>query len=115
MLAPSEIAALGAALSEIENPFTAAAIRFLMLTGWRGAEARALRWENVNMETGEVLLPTTKTGRDMRTLGAAALEIIANLPRVNGNPHVFAGGRSASVSYKDTSWCLRRCMSAGRA
>ena len=39
VLAPSEIQALGAALSEIDSPFAAAALRFLMLTGWRNGEA----------------------------------------------------------------------------
>ena len=86
MLAPSEIAALGAALAELDSPFTAGALRFLVLTGWRNGEALALRWENVDMEAGEALLPTTKTGRDRRTIGAAALEIVASLPRINRKP-----------------------------
>ena len=115
-LAPSEIAALGAALSGLDNPIVAAALRFLTLTGWRNGEALALRWEDVNLETGEALLPSTKTGRDRRTIGAAALDILANLPRINGNPHCFAGAKSAAVSYKTLHKAFRAaCDGAGVA
>ena len=99
VLAPSEIQAMGAALAGIENPFIAAALRFLVLTGWRNGEALSLRWENVDAETGEIVLPSTKAGRDRRTVGAAALAVLESLPEVNGNPFVFAGGRSAAISY----------------
>ena len=114
VLAPSEIQALGAALSEIDSPFAAAALRFLMLTGWRNGEALAIECDKVNFETGEIVLPSTKTGRDRRTVGAAALEIIAGLPRINGNPFVFAGTRSAALSYKTLHGALvRACARAG--
>ena len=113
VLAPSEIQALGAALSEIDSPFAAAALRFLMLTGWRNGEALAIEWDKVNFETGEIVLPSTKTGRDRRTVGAAALEIIADLPRINGNPFVFAGARSSALSYKTLHGALvRACARA---
>ena len=116
VLAPSEIQALGAALSEIDSPFAAAAIRFLLLTGWRNGEALALRWDNVDMETGEAVLPSTKTGRDRRTIGAAALDILASLPRINGNPHCFAGARAAAVSYRTLHKAFKlACERAGIA
>ena len=115
-LAPSEIAALGAALSGLDNPIAAAALRFLMLTGWRNGEALALRWEDVNLETGEIILRSTKTGRDRRTVGAAALDILASLPRFNRNPHCFAGSYGAAVSYKTLASAFKRaCQGAGIA
>ena len=114
VLAPSEIGALGAALDTIANPFTAAALRFLMLTGWRNGEALAMRWQDLNFETGEIVLMSTKTGRDRRTISEAALEIVAGLPRINGNPHVFAGARSAALSYKTLHTAFARaCATAG--
>ena len=87
-----------------------------MLTGWRNGEALALRWENVDMEAGEALLPTTKTGRDRRTIGAAALEIVASLPRINRNPFVFAGAYGKALSYKTLHSAFKRtCERAGIA
>lgn len=99
VLAPSEIQALGEALGAVDNPWVAGAIRFLMLTGWRTGEALALRWEHVNFETGEITLPATKTGRQTRTVAAAALQLLANLPHVNRNPFVFAGAGDGALHY----------------
>ncbi|HEU4988764.1 MAG TPA: integrase family protein, partial [Gemmatimonadaceae bacterium] len=39
------------------NPFAVAAIRFLLLTGWREREALTLRWTNLNLERGQAALP----------------------------------------------------------
>ena len=116
VLAPSEIQSLGRALSEVDSPFAAAGLRFLMLTGWRNGEALALRWDSVDFETGEIVLASTKTGRDRRTVGAAALEIVASLPRINGNPFVFAGSYGKALSYKTLhSAFARACERAGIA
>ena len=100
VLAPSEIEALAAALGSSTEIFAVAAIRFLMMTGWRSGEALALRWEHVDFETGEALLPSTKAGRQTRPLGAAALEVLTDLPHVNGNPFVFAGVRGVALGYR---------------
>ena len=99
VLAPSEIQALGAALAGMGDPFIAGAIRFLLMTGWRTGEALAVRWEHVDFETGAVTLPATKTGRDVRSVGSLALELLDGIDRVHGNPHVFASGRERAVSY----------------
>lgn len=76
------------------NPFATAAIRFLMLTGWREQEALTLKWKEVDFEQGLASLPATKTGRSHRPLGAPALALLDALPRLKGNPHVFPGSRS---------------------
>ena len=116
VFSPSEIAALGAALSEVDNPIVASLIRFLILTGWRNGEALALRWDDVDFETGEIVLPSTKTGRSVRTVGAGALDILASLPKINGNPYCFAGAKSAAVSYKTLHKAFKTaCARAGIA
>ena len=97
VLAPSEIEAIGKALAAHDHPFTVAAIRFLMLTGWRNGEALAMEWADVNFETGEIVLASTKTGRAVRTVDAMALAAIADLPRINRVPGVFAGLTYASL------------------
>ena len=100
VLAPSELTALAAAAGNADDMFVAAAARFLMLTGWRSGEALKLQWDHVDFERGEVLLPTTKAGRQTRPIGAPALTLLADLPRVNDNPHVFAGARGAALGYR---------------
>ena len=102
VLTPTEIAALGKALSESSNPTAASAIRFLLFTGWRTGEALGIEWDNVNTETGEVVLPSTKTGRDVRRLGTGALELLAGLPRTGR--FVFPGQRREALPY----WTIQR-------
>ena len=91
VLSPSEIASIGAALADHDHPFAVAAVRFLLLTGWRAGEALSLEWDAVNFETGEAILSATKTGRSVRTVDGMALAVVADLPRINGVPGVFGG------------------------
>ena len=37
-----------------------------------------------------------------RGLAARVLDLLARLPRINGNPYIFAGGRDVAVTYKTT-------------
>ena len=116
VLAPSEVQALGSALADMEDPFAAAAVRFLMMTGWRTGEALALRWEHVNFETGAIILPATKTGRDTRVIGAHALEALAELPRINRCPFAFAGQGLKALTYGTLrKRFLEACAQAGIA
>ncbi len=91
VLAPSEVEAIARALDACDDPFASGALRFLMLTGWRNGEALAMRWEDVDFETGEIALASTKTGCAVRTVDKIALQAIADLPRFNRVPGVFAG------------------------
>lgn len=76
------------------NPFAVAAIRFLVLTGWREREALTLKWSDVDLSRGVAILPNTKTGKSMRTIGAPARLLLIGLQRIDGSPFVFPG-RSA--------------------
>ena len=73
------------------NPFAVAAIRFLLLSGWREREALTLKWSDIDTERKVATLADTKTGRSQRVLGAAALSLLDELPRVSGSPYVFPG------------------------
>ena len=73
------------------NPWAIAALRFLLLSGWREQEALTLRWDAVDFASGRVSLAATKTGRSHRALGRAALEILSGLERVEDSPYVFPG------------------------
>ena len=114
VIKPSELRAIDEVLGQVDDPFAVAAIRFLFLTGWRVGEARALKWEHVESETREIVLPVSKTGRQTRDVAALALELLGDVPRINGNPYVFAGSRSAAISYKRLRDCFARvCREAG--
>jgi len=65
-------------------PAAVAAVRFLLLTGWRRGEVLALRWDELDIPRRSVTLRDTKTGRSIRALSHAACEVLRNLTR-SGN------------------------------
>jgi integrase len=113
-LSTEELGRLGAVLSEAEtvglpyehgrkpesrrviNPFAVAAIRLLILTGARLREILHAKWEFIDFEKGLLNLPDSKTGKKSIQLNAPALEILACLPRIAGNPHIIAGAKDGS-------------------
>ena len=59
----------------------------------------SLEWHQIDTQTGEITLPHTKTGRQIRTVGEAAMELLAGMPKVDGNSYVFASRGGAAVNY----------------
>ena len=100
-LSDAELARLGDALATAEREgtetmFMIAAIRLLLFTGARLSEILELRWEHVDIERAFLRLPDSKTGQKVLYLNAPALEVLAELPRVDGNPFVICGEREGS-------------------
>jgi integrase len=94
-LTSDELARLGDALRETRiDPFAAAAIRLLILTGARLREILDAQWQNVDIERGVIFLPDSKTGKKPVYLSAAALEVLAGLARIEGNPHIIPGEKA---------------------
>jgi integrase len=85
VLTTQELARLGAVLREQEpsRPLAVAALRLIALTGLRREEAIGLRWSEVDAEAFCLRLEATKTGRSMRPIGKAALDVLSALPRMN--------------------------------
>ncbi len=94
-LSPKELTQLGEALTLAEgegtNRIAITAIRLLILTGCRKSEILTLKWEHVNFEAGYLELPDSKTGQKRVPVGAPALELLASIPRIEGNPYVLPG------------------------
>ena len=69
----------------------AGAIRLLIMTGARLREILGAQWPQVDIERGVINLPDSKTGAKSIYLSAAAQEVLASLPRIDGNPHIIPG------------------------
>ena len=110
-LSAAEFEALSAALSarDERNPAAVAATRFAAMTGLRIGEVLAVQWDHVDMETGALLLPDTKTGRRWHDLPAAALALLDTLPRITES--CFTNGRTA-IGYKHTAAVFREIATA---
>jgi integrase len=80
----------------IADPFAVAAIRLLIFTGARLREILHAQWDHVDFERGIIHLQDSKTGRKPIYLSAAALDILANLLRIEGNPYVIPGGKDGA-------------------
>jgi integrase len=94
-LSEAEIARLAMALDAEANRnlYPAAAIKLLLLTGARRSEITGLQWPHVDFERQCLRLPDSKTGAKVVYLNAPALEVLATLPRISTNAHVFPGKR----------------------
>ena len=77
----------------IELPYPIAAIRLLMLTGCRLGEIMNLKWEYVDLPGRALRLPDSKTGAKVVHIGQAVVDVLKNIPRVEGNPWVIVGAK----------------------
>ena len=111
-LTEAEFERLGCALDALEaeggasaSAAAAAAVRLLMLTGCRKSEVLSLRWEDVALGESELRLADSKTGARVVPLPPAAVELLAALPRLPGNPWVIPGAKpGARLSGLDHAW-----------
>ena len=95
-LSEEEFRRLGRLLAEAEtrkgvSVHAVAAIRLLLLTGCRRNEILTMRWRDVDLEARELNLVDSKTGARTVPLSPEAVEVLLNIPRVDGNPYVIPG------------------------
>jgi integrase len=93
-LSMAEIGALWRHLntvSETLNPYIVAAFRLLLLTGMRREEVLTLEWEHIDLDAGLIRLADAKTGPRDVVLSKKAVEVLAAIPRIDGNRYVLPG------------------------
>jgi integrase len=103
-LSDPELSRLGDVLAEMEakgdSPFVIALVRLLIATGARLSEILTLRWEWVDLQRSMIVLPRSKTskrhGAKQIHLSASAVNVLATLPRMEGNPYVIVGRREGA-------------------
>jgi integrase len=94
------IASVGVAIrareAERENVAGLRAIRFLMLTGLRRMEALTLTWGMIDRRARCIRFEDTKSGKQTRPVGRAALEWLASFEPKDAKPtyYVFAGAEA---------------------
>ena len=97
--------ALDADFNRTGNPYPAAAIKLLLLTGARRGEILGLQWQHVDFEHQCLRLPDSKTGAKVVYLNAPALEVLAGLSRTESSPYVIPGKcERAPIGRIDKVW-----------
>ena len=113
-LSEEEFRRLGRVLSELEAEGKVmasgiAALRLLMLTGCRRNEILTFRWEDVDLDAGELRLRDAKTGARSVALSPAARNVLGSLPRLADNPWVITGrGASGRLGNLNAQWIVVR-------
>ena len=97
------------------NPYPAAAIKLLLLTGCRRGEIVNLCWEHVDFERECLRLPESKTGAKVVYLNGPARALLQELPRMTNNPRVIPGMRADSANASIEKAWLRVRKAAGLA
>ncbi|MEQ8694092.1 MAG: site-specific integrase [Gammaproteobacteria bacterium] len=95
-LTKDELARLGEVLRQcehkgIESQSAINALRLLIFTGCRLSEIMTLKWDYVNFEGSALHLPDSKTGAKTVHIGAAAIQVLSKIERVEDNPWVITG------------------------
>lgn len=92
-----EVGRLGAALAELEaegaNVKAINIARLWALTGCRRSEIVGLRWSEVKLDEGILVLDDSKTGKSIRPLGGAAVTLLSSLGKTMGSDYVFPAER----------------------
>ena len=91
-LTPQDIKLLGVTLkrpSYCDKKEAINAIKLLLLTGCRKDEILSLRWDFIDFDNQCFRFPDTKTGKQNRVFGTAALKLLKELQSKNPSPWVF--------------------------
>lgn len=85
-LSDAEIVSLGKALdaADTESPVALAAVRFLLLSGCRRMEVLALSLDWIDRDSGCIRFGDTKTGAQIRPIGAEAFKVLDTIEPRNG-------------------------------
>ena len=79
-----------------DDTVSALALRFLILTATRTSEVLQAQWQEIDREAAVWTIPADrmKTRREHRVpLSDAAMTVLEELPRLEGNPYLFPGAR----------------------
>jgi len=92
-LSIAEIKALGEAMQaaerNFEHPVALAAVRLMLLTGFRRSEVLGLKHDWFNGDGGYIHFPDTKSDGQVRAIGPSAVQLLTSRPARENCPYVF--------------------------
>ena len=103
---PEELPALAQAIDKEENVLYRYYFWLLILTGARKSELLKAKWEDLDLPSMKIKIPDTKAGgaRYIPVTGAV-LAVLNQIPRFEGNPHIFPGrGKDGHIHNVEKPW-----------
>ncbi len=102
----AEVTQLGKACDDLEaegvNAKALNITRLWALTGCRRDEIAALKWTEVDLDGGLLILDDTKTGKSLRPLALAAVALLRGLERSKDSEFVFPSDRAEDAHFQGT-------------
>jgi len=87
-----ELPRLMQAIDQDSNVYARYALWLYLLTGLRKSELLAREWRDIDWDREEIQIKETKNGRPhYLPLSSAALQVLKQIPRQHGSPHLFPG------------------------
>jgi integrase len=91
-LKPDELPRLAKEIEACDNIYVRSALWLYLMTGLRKNELLRVKWEDIDLIRDELRVPQTKSGKvHYVPLNNMAKEVIKNIPREEGNPHLIPG------------------------
>ena len=89
---PDQMPDLLRALSLEDDPFVRGGVLLYLLTGLRNRELMSVAWDDLDAQSGTLLITDNKASRPFYVrLSAQALQVINSLPRISDCPWMFPG------------------------
>ena len=102
-----ELAALRISILRVRSPYTRALFLLLLELPFRKTELMSARWDGYD-EANQIISVRTQSATksaNPQPVPASAASILAALPRVDGNPHIFVGAtRGQHLKNPATAW-----------
>ncbi len=96
-----------------EHPVALAALRLMLLTGFRISEVQGLQRDWLHADQGYVYFPDTKSDGQVRSIGPSAAQLAASQPARKNCPYVFPAD-IGDGQYTATKGCLARLCAAAK-
>ena len=94
---PEEMPKLTKSIDAEQNVYVRAALCLYLLTGMRKNELLSVKWEDIDLNQGQIRLSDTKAGRiHYVELSQAAISILKQIPRSEGNPYLIVGKKKGA-------------------
>ncbi|MCL5969542.1 MAG: integrase family protein [Betaproteobacteria bacterium] len=111
VLTREQLPAWFAAVRQLRNPITAAALQVMLLTGARPGEVLTLQWEDVNHQWRGLTIRDKVEGERTIPLTPYVAHLLAELPRRNA--YVFAAARALAMDEHNIERRSRKAAQKG--